>query len=129
MSGAAFSAAAIAVVAAAAALLLKQSSPHMALLLSLVSTAVILYRLLGFVDTLLDYVKVLISISGISSQVIAPVLKSAAVVLVGSFSSSLCRDAGQSAIAAAVDLGVNLSCMCLALPLVKLTVDTVGDLL
>ena len=129
MSSAAFITAALAVVASVAAVLLKQSSPHMALLLAVSVCAVVLYRLLGSFETALDYMKVLVSVSGISQKVIEPVIKSAAVVLVGSFCSSVCRDAGQSAIASMVDLSVNISCACLALPLVKLTVDTVGELL
>ncbi len=129
MSTQVFAAAAIALIASAAAVLLKQSSPHMALLLSLAAAAVIVYRLIGAFDTLLDYAKVMISLSGISEAVIAPVVKSAAVVLIGGFCSSLCRDAGQSAIASAVDMSVNVGCICIALPLVKLTVETVGELL
>ncbi len=54
-----------------------------------------------------------------------PVLKSLGVALLGRISAQLCRDAGQAAAAAAVELASTCAVLCVSLPLLQSLIELV----
>ena len=64
--------------------------------------------------------------AGVSAALTLPVLKSLGITVVGRFSGEICRDAGQSAVASALETCSAAAALYAALPLVKLVVSLLG---
>jgi stage III sporulation protein AD len=110
------------------ALLIKRSNPEMALALALATGAVILVfamELFSGVKELLDLAS---EASGLSSAVVAPVLKCMGIGIITKLASELCRDAGQGSIASTVELAGAACALYVALPLIKTLLKMIGEM-
>ena len=116
-------AAALGVIAALLGLLLQKAEPAQALLLGLAAAAAVLTLALGLFRELRDTFGELCREAGIGAALTLPVLKSLGITVVGRSSAELCRDAGQSAAASALETCTAAAALYAALPLVKLTVS------
>lgn len=121
--------AAIAVLGASAALLIRKSNPELALLVGLASALFALSLAGGLLTTILEFLDLTKSFSSVAPEIFEPVLKCLVIGLIGGQASGLCKDAGQSALAQAVDLVCGLAALCTALPLVKLLFKLLEGLL
>ena len=119
-------AAALGLTAALLALLLQKTEPSQALLLGLAAAAALLTLGLGVFRELRDFFQDLSREAGISASLTLPVLKSLGITVVGRFSGDLCRDAGQSAVASALETCSAAAALYAALPLVRLVVSLLG---
>ncbi len=113
-------AAALGITAALLGLLLQKAEPAQALLLGLAAAAVVLTLALGFFRELRDTFGELCREAGIGTALTFPVLKSLGITVVGRSSAELCRDAGQSAAASALETCAAAAALYAALPLVRL---------
>ena len=109
----------IAVIASVLALLLKKEVPELALLLVLISAAVILFCTLPLLNSVKDFLNRLTDLSGISPAVIAPLIKALAISIVCRLAADICRDASQNALASAVELAGAVTTVCISLPLIQ----------
>ena len=91
------------VVGALLALVVKRGSPETALLLTVAAAVVVLLALAGAVEELLAFLAELAEASGVPPALFAPLYKTVGIALVVQVGGSLCRDAGESALAAARD--------------------------
>ena len=119
-------AAALGLTAALLALLLQKTEPSQALLLGLAASALVLTLGLSIFRELRDFFRDLSREAGVSAALTLPVLKSPGITVVGRFSGDLCRDAGQSAVASALETCSADAALYAALPLVKLVVSLLG---
>ena len=113
-------AAALGITAALLGLLLQKAEPAQALLLGLAAASVVLTLALGFFRELRDTFGELCREAGIGTALTFPVLKSLGITVVGRSSAELCRDAGQSAAASALETCAAAAALYAALPLVRL---------
>ena len=123
-----FKAAVAGVTGSVIALLLKRSAPELGFALNAAITllaAVLAAELISGLAELLELVK---EQSGLSPAVVSPVIKCVGVGIVTRLSSDLCRDAGQSAAASAVELCGTACAMVTALPLIRSLLQLVSDL-
>ena len=112
-----------AVLGAAAALLgllLQKTEPAQALLLGLAAAGAVLLLTLGLFRELRAVFEDLCREAGIGAALTLPVLKSLGITVVGRSSAELCRDAGQSAAASALETCTAAAALYTALPLVRL---------
>ena len=114
-------AAALGVTAALLGLLLQKTEPAQTLLLGLAAAAAVLTLTLGLFRELRETFETLCREAGIGAALTLPVLKSLGITVVGRSSAALCRDAGQSAAASALETCTAAAALYAALPLVKLT--------
>ena len=96
-------AAAVCVVGALLALVLKKGTPSLALLLSIGVAAVVMLSLGEALGELTVFFRELGEQSGLSRDMLAPLFKITGIALVVKAGSGLCRDAGESALAGAVE--------------------------
>ncbi len=113
-------AAALGVTAAILGLVLQKTEPAQALVLGLAAAAAVLTLAMGLFRELRDTFEELCREAGIGAALTLPVLKSLGITVVGRSSAELCRDAGQSAAAAALETCTAAAALYAALPLVKL---------
>ena len=120
-------AAALGAAAALLGLLLQKTEPAQTLLLGLAAAAAVLALTLGLFRELRDTFGGLCREAGISAALTLPVLKSLGITVVGRGSAALCRDAGQSAAASALETCTAAAALYAALPLVKLAASLLAS--
>ena len=107
------------VVGALLALVLKKGSPELALLLALAAVAAVLLFLAEALGELLDFLREVGAASGLSEDLFIPLYKTAGIALVVKTGGSLFRDAGESALASAVETAGTVCALLVSLPLLR----------
>lgn len=121
--------AALAVAAALCVLVVKREAGGAALVLGLAAGAVILGQVLGAAEAVRALMAELGERAGLSPAVLDPVIKTVGIAILTRISSEVCRDAGESGIAAAVETAGAVLALWIALPLLRAVLDTVTSLL
>ena len=109
--------AAFAVVTALGCVALRKQNAEQAALLALAGCAGLGLTALAVVPPVLEFLRKLQALTGVNAAVFAPVLKTAAVVLLTQVAEALCQDAGEAALAKAVELGGGILAVYTLLPL------------
>lgn len=122
-------AAAVGIVGAILCLLLKKSAPELGLMLSIAVS--LLAAALGaeLLEEVVDLLTLLQEETAVSASVVSPVLKCVAIGVVTRLAVDMCRDAGQGAVATAVELCGTACAMTAALPLVRTLLQMIGEML
>lgn len=122
-------AAVLCVVAALLALVLKKGTPEAALLLTLGATTVVLLSLSRDLEALLSFLEELVEQSGLSRALFIPLYKTVGIALVVKVGGNLCRDAGESALASAVETTGAVCALLAALPLLRAVLTLLLELM
>lgn len=121
--------AALCVVGALLALVLKRSSPEQGLLLTLAIVAVALVALSQPIREILQLLQELTRGSGLSDALLLPLYKTVGIALVVKVGGSLCRDAGESALATTVETAGAVCALVVALPLLQAVLSLLLELM
>ena len=111
------------------ALVLRQGSPAMAGLLTLGIAAAVLLALGRDVGALLAFLDELASRSGVSRELLTPLYKTVGIALVVRIGGGLCQDAGESALAAAVETAGTVCALLAAMPLLEAVLELLKELM
>lgn len=113
------------------ALTIRRTNPEIALLITLAAGILILLSALDIVEGLQDVLNRLSDTSGLTTAVLAPVLKTVGAGVVTKIAADLCRDAGAgaSAIASSVEFFGAAAAVYVAAPLLQTVFSMVGALL
>lgn len=118
----------IALAALSAILLFRGHNPQGAFLLAAVVCIFIVAQTLPALVRIYDYCKGLIAYTGLDPEVFAPLAKVIGLAICVRITTELCRDAGERAIAAKVEMaGAAVGLIC-ALPLLEQAVRLIGGL-
>lgn len=98
---------------------LKKDAPAIAMLLALAAGVLILLRAFEMANGALDRLYGLLEQGGIARETYLPVLKCAGVAVVVRVMGALCRDNGQGALAAKLEIAGAVLALALCLPLVE----------
>ena len=121
-------AAALGLAGALISVLLRKSAPELGLALSVAISVVAAGLAVGLFRDLKEIVELAGEQTGLSPAIISPVLKCVGIGVVTRLSVELCKDAGQGAIASAVELCGTACAMVTALPLIRALMEMIGDL-
>ena len=110
---------AVGLTAALLGLLLRKSSGEQAALIGLAAAAVITIEALGSLGDAEQFFLYAAERGGLRPALTIPVVKSLGLALTGKLGADLCRDAGQSASASAIELAATCLILCVALPLLQ----------
>lgn len=110
---------ALCVVAALLALILKRGTPELGLLLTLGAAAAVLLALLAQLGEVVDFLDELAERSGVSPALFAPLYKTIGIAVVVKTGGSLCRDAGETALAGVVETAGAVCALIVTLPLLR----------
>lgn len=122
-------AAAIGAVAALIGLVLKKTNPEISLMLAMAASAAVLTLAVTMFSELRETVRMVMDYTSLQSTAVLPVLKCVAVGIVARLAADLCRDAGQSGVASAVELCGAAAALVISLPLVNTFLQMLGGLL
>ena len=114
-----FRAAVLCVLAALLALLLKKGTPETALLLTVTAATVVFLLLADQMKELMGLLEELEESTGLDRALLTPLYKTIGVALVVRIGGGLCRDAGESALAAVLETVGTVCALLLAAPLLR----------
>lgn len=117
------------IVAASLALLVRAHRPEMALQISAIAGILLLLFALTKLTGVVDGLGVLIERYGLNTEYIGILLKIIGIAYLTQFAAQLCKDAGESALSAKVELGGRIMILAAALPAALLLLDMVAALL
>ena len=117
------------VVGSVLSLVIKKNAPEIGLILALAVAFLIVGLGMELVGTILDFAETLQSTAGLSPALIAPVLGTVGIGILTRLAADICKDAGQSAIASAVELTGTVAALYIALPLMQTVFGMIGGLL
>lgn len=121
-------AAATAVAGAVLALLLKRSSPELGFALTVAVSLLAAGLAMELVSGLSEILELAKEQTGLSPAVVSPVIKCVGVGVVTRLSADMCKDAGQSAAASAVELCGAACAMVTALPLIRSLLQMISEM-
>lgn len=121
--------AAIGLIAAILALTIKQHRPDIGLMISLAAGAFLLIMVLGNIRVIISTVENLAHKANLDSIYLSTVLKVIGISFIAEFGSQICKDSGEGAIAAKIELGGKILIMVLALPILTALMEVVLKIL
>lgn len=117
------------IVTALLALSLRGQRPEFAMLLSLGCGVFVLLNLLGQMNGILSGLeRVMAGLSG-QNDLTGIILKALGICIVAELGSQCCRDAGEAAIAAKVELAAKTALVLMCMPVFTQLLETAGELL
>lgn len=117
------------IITALLALSLRGQRPEFAMLLSLGCGVFVLLNLLGQMKGILSGLeRVIAGLSG-QSNLTGIILKALGICIVAELGSQCCRDAGEAAIAAKVELAAKTALVLMCMPVFTQLLETAGELL
>lgn len=122
----------VAMLCVAAALMcasIKVQRPEMAMALSLGAGALALIWSLTYVEQAVEGVRRLTQGAGLEEGAMEMVFRAAGVALIGEFAQLVCRDAGESALAARVDFCARAALLAMSAPMLIALADQLQALL
>lgn len=123
-----FQAAGVAVVCAVLALTLKKDSAPLGWCLALAGGLVILWLGLDTLREGLAELGALLAMSGLNSDIYLPVVRVVAIGVLVRLAGALCKDAGQSALAAKLELVGTAAAVASCVPLFRQVLQYAGNL-
>ena len=120
---------ALCVVAALLALVLKRGTPELGLLLTLGAAAAVLLALLAQLGEVVDFLDELAERSGVSPALFQPLYKTIGIAVVVKTGGSLCRDAGETALAGVVETAGAVCALLVTLPLLRKVLELLTELM
>ena len=124
-----FQTTALCLVGALLALVVKRGSPEVALLLTLAATVAVLLALMAPIGELAAFLEELSQRSGVPDGLFVPLYKTVGIALVVRMGGSLCRDAGETALASVVETAGAVCALLAALPLLQAVLSLLLELM
>ena len=124
-----FQVTALCLVGALLAVVVRRGSPELALLLTLAAAAAVLLALAEPIRELMTFLTELGERSGVSRELFVPLYKTVGIALVVTVGGELCRDAGESALAAVVETAGAVCALLAALPLLRAVLSLLLELM
>ena len=108
-------------------LVLKKDAPVIAFLLTLTAGVLILLYAFGMVGSTAQRLAALLAQGGVTDSLYLPVLRAVGIAVVVRIMSALCKDAGQSALAAKVEIVGAVLALSVCLPLLEQVLSLLAE--
>ena len=99
-------------------IIIKQYRPEFALYISLIAGALILYFALDEISSIINLLKNITQKAGVNSEFLGILLKMTGIAFLAEFAISICKDAGEGAIANKVELGSKAIIVSMSIPII-----------
>lgn len=119
----------IAFIAVIIIVILKQYRPEFAIYASIIAGVLILTIASGTLSGIIDMINSISSKTNINSDFLMILIKITGIAILTEFAVSICKDAGESAIASKVDVGGKILIISLSIPIINALIDTVVKIL
>lgn len=108
---------AICLVAAALTVLVRKSNPELALLLASAACVIVLFAVTQGLENIYSFWEEIVLWSGLSTDIFSPLWKTVGIALLTRIGTELCKDAGENAMAGALETAGAFGAILVAMPL------------
>lgn len=119
----------IAFIAVIIIVILKQYRPEFAIYASIIAGILILTIASDTLSGIIDMINSISSKTNINSDFLMILIKITGIAILTEFAVSICKDAGESAIASKVDVGGKILIISLSIPIINALIETVVKIL
>ena len=119
----------IAFIAVIIIVILKQYRPEFAIYASIIAGVLILALASNTLSGIIDMIKSISNKTSINSDFLVILIKITGIAILTEFAVSICKDAGESAIASKVDVGGKIIIISMSIPIINALIDTVVKVL
>lgn len=110
-------------------IIIKQYKPEFAIYISIIAGIIILYMILGEFKNIISLLQTITTKSGINNQFLSLLLKITGIALLTEFAISICKDAGESAIANKIEIGSKVIVISMSIPIISGLLEVILKLL
>lgn len=111
------------------AVLLRKEKSEYSILISIVICVCIFLYIITKVETVINFVTKIESMTGMDAGYIGMVIKMVGITFVAEFAVNICKDAGYAAIASQIETFAKMSILVASLPVVMAFIDMIGSFL
>jgi stage III sporulation protein AD len=108
---------------------IKQIKPEMALQLSILAGVAIFLLVMDKIRMVVDFLQKMADQANVSSYYLFIVLKIVGIAYLAEFSSQICKDAGENALATKVELAAKIFVVIMAIPIIVAIMESMMKLL
>ena len=119
----------IAFIAVIIIVILKQYRPEFAIYASILAGVLILSLASDTLSGIIDMIQSISSKTNINNDFLIILIKITGIAILTEFAVSICKDAGESAIASKVDVGGKILIISLSIPIINALIDTIVKIL
>ncbi len=119
----------IALIALIITIIIKQYRPEFAIYISLVAGVIILALVIGNLTNVINLLKDISTRSGINNKFLGILLKMTGIAILTEFAISICKDAGENAIASKVEIGSKVIIISLSVPIITNLLEVILKLM
>ncbi len=119
----------IAISAVIIIIIIKQYKPEFAVYISLIASALVLFLLMDKLEGIIDLLNNLASKMSGSQDFLKILIKITGIAFLTEFAVSICKDSGESAIGAKVDMGGKVIIIAMSIPIISSMLETVLKIL
>ena len=120
---------AITLIASILTMILKQGSPGIAMMLSLITCAMILTTAVSQLKVLTNFVSVLDRLANIDDTLAIPLFKAAGISVVAEIAELICHDSGNTAMGKAIQFVASAVILCLGVPMMTMGLELIERIL
>ena len=99
-------------------IIIKQYRPEFAIYISLLAGAIILYISMDKIALLINLLKQICNKSGVNTNFLSILIKMTGIAFLAEFAISICKDAGENAIANKVEIGSKAIIISMSVPII-----------
>lgn len=104
---------------------IRQYKPEFTMYVSIIAGAIILFLVLDKVTGIITLLTNLSKKTGINSEYLSILLKITGIAILTEFAVSICKDAGETAIASKVDLGGKIIIISMSIPIISALLEII----
>lgn len=119
----------IGLVALVIIILLKQYKPEFAIYISLLTGVLILILIMDKLTGIVNLIQSIVNQSYINTEFITLLIKITGIAFLSEFAVSICKDAGEAAIASKIEIGSKIIIISMAIPILSSLLELILKLL
>lgn len=119
----------IAITGVVISLVLKQSRPEFVPVISLICIVIIFSFGISKINSIIEIVKNMKKYVNIKEKYVVYIIKIIGISYISEFTSDLCKDAGQNAMAVQVEIFGKISILVISMPVILALMETVSNML
>lgn len=115
----------VALVSLVIIIIIKQYKPEFALYVSLVAGIIILSMAFTTISEIVDFIKSYADKASISNKFVLILLKITGIAILAEFATSICKDAGETAIASKLDIASKVIIISASIPIITSLLEVI----
>lgn len=120
---------AIGFIATISIIIIKQYKSEFAIYISVIAGAIIIYLILGKLEGIINLLKTISDKSGINSKFLGLLLKITGIAILTEFGVTICKDAGEGAIASKIEIGSKIIIISMSIPIISSLLEVILKLI